>query len=89
MTSKRMGRPPNNPPDLAYVWRRPIFLVQVLAEIQTREWSNALSDICEKWQIEPVMEYKLDRINFSATLQKVAQHALEVSRNREDEEELA
>lgn len=81
-----MGRPPNHLPDLAYVWRRPIFLVQMMAEIETREWSNALAEICEKWQIDPIMEYKTDRINFAATLQKVARHALEVSRERDDNE---
>jgi len=83
MTSKRIGRPPNNLPDIAYQWRRPIFLVQVLAEIPTREWSNALVDICGQWNIEPVMEVGHDRINFSKTLQVIAQHAIEVSRERE------
>lgn len=77
---KQRGRPPSNPPKLAFEVRRYLTLVQVLAVTETREWIPALEKLCEAWGVEPAREYLTNRFDFAATLQKLAKHVIEYHR---------
>lgn len=72
MTSKIKGRPANNPPALAFEYRRYITLVQVLALDNP---TSPIERLCESWHIAPGE-------TFEDTVNRLAQHAIDYHRTQ-------
>jgi hypothetical protein len=71
-----LGRPPNNPPKLAFAVRRYMTLVQVLA---TDQRISTLVYLCEAWGVEPALYHgAMDRLE---TIQRLSQHVVEYHRS--------
>jgi hypothetical protein len=49
MTRNQKGRPPSNPPKLAYDFRRAILIVQVLATMEGKGKRSALEVLAVEW----------------------------------------